>query len=515
MNAYRMEKGKLLTLVLVAACLIGVCFASFGTDVDAADGKVVEYTISESSKGDGAVISNGTESKEYTYVKPGIGFSTESTIVISDSEKLGANDTLKVTMTGGKIGELVLVYVVDKVDNTYDIEFTMSGGTITAGLYATCGDTISGYESSKSGAIGTWDDPSLSADSVTLNFNGGKVHGIQPNINLNRVQEYNVNVSGNAEIDMLKTSGSNGRVDDINVSITSGHVGYITAVRTETETISYDITGGQIDYFAIVADSEGGSYGVNQSNTAYITGNIDVSISDNVVVKQIILGSGAVDAPNKLWNSTSSTEVKPSAQSGTVTIDAPGHTIYVQQAFYDEAGKAYQLYTYIIGDTNIQTSNVDTSKFGENGVWMGVDMFDAKKTLVLRAGELFMPEGSQYSGDIVFGDGSSSLSMKNIKAGESGIRMSVGSVAISGDVFTNGDGSLTVRGGGAHRRSQSRGPADRPPRIQAHCSDGDRPLHCRGCDHNQRRIHRCSGIILGHNRQHIRKHQCVSRCDCR
>lgn len=435
------EKGrqtKLLAAVAILAMVVCVFAVVMPSDISAetddattTDSSVMSIAISESN-GEIVYTKNGE-----TYAPTMIG----DTMILAGTNELTNITKVTVNMTGGTVSTpLAIVGQNDQTNNTYngDIEFTMTGGTLAGGLYAAY------TNGSSSGLTGTWASPNQMADEVVINISGGDVTAaIQPVINYLKVNSYTINVSGTADINIIKTAGSNGRIDTEVVNISGGSVGYITAQRSAVGTLTYNITGGSIEYFTIGADTEGANNGTNGANmqTGYVYGNVVVNIASAADVSETIVGGGILDMPKKNANGNTITD----EMTGTVTINAPGKEIKLQNSFYDDDGKVKILYMY----PSITTATVQTTAgYSMSDYWNGENVFGNAETpsrnLNVVAGTLVLPEGGQYYGKISIG--TNTVDLSGITAGENGITFSQGSIVISGTIDTTNPVSIDVDG---------------------------------------------------------------------
>ena len=448
------RQAKLLAAVAVMAMVVTtLCVIGPIHEVDAADPDTVTFSIYEGDDGKTYLDITSTETGFTKVTKEYSGGP-----LIASSEADGK--IIVVNMTGGTLTKGLTVIGGDvSATSPATVQVTISGGSInglwSAYAYGSASPKtfVSQYsETEKTGVPGTFADPVAIAGDVKVTIGGNTTitKTCQPTFGHAGINSYSITINDNVKINCpFYTGGSNGTVGDVDVTINGGYIAYITAMRSKITSLDYDINGGTIDYLTIGADTEGGnndSRGYMQ--TAYVTGNVNVSISSDVrITNGIVLGGGILEMP-KLLATDSSSSVSDT-MNGKLTIDAPGRTINMGLYFTgigDNASKVAILYEYptSVIYKDLKTSGTENVMKYWNVDSNGITTIDSKKTIEIVNGAIEFNDGTVFNGTIQ--NGSNEAAFEGLTAGMDGVTISKGSIVISGTIGGSSAVSITATG---------------------------------------------------------------------
>ena len=279
----------------------------------------------------------------------------------------GGLTDIKIVMLSGKIGTLSMLNVdaYHPDSRVSSMSFVMNGGEVER-LQAV---------SVANGVVYHLPDSYFSAyyavDEIFMSISG-KVGEISPSSALIGIGSISIRVSDGATVDRLYPTGSNGRYDDVSVTMTGGHIGYMTNQRSVMSSLVYDLRKGEIDYLCLGADVEGGS-GYYSTNlwTSYVMRDVDIGIGEYMSIGRAILGAGITDVPRILSNG----QTPATVSARNVMIESYSE-IYVDRSFV-EGDKVLRFTSYSIGDKPSSGSPRSTyyvaykvhELYGEDGIW--------------------------------------------------------------------------------------------------------------------------------------------------
>ena len=274
---------------------------------------------------------------------------------------------MKVVMVSGRIGALSMINVdvYDPNTSVSSASFEMIGGEIERLQVVSVANNILSY------LPDSYFAPYYAVNDVSLNISG-EIQELVPTSSLVGISNISILISDGAMVDRFYLSGSNGRYDDVSVTITGGHIGYMSNQRSVMSSLEYDFRKGVIDYLCVGADVEGGTgfYSFNLW-TSYVIRDVSVSIGGYMSIGSAVMGAGITDVPSMLCNGQSPATVP----ARNVTIDSSSE-ISVDRTFV-EGGKVLRFNSYKIGDEPSASSPRSTyyylykvhEIYGEYGVW--------------------------------------------------------------------------------------------------------------------------------------------------
>ena len=389
---------------------------------DRSNGSVSTISIDCDLKGNKYIVLNGNNATIN-------GSSSNTTISIDSKNVFGGdlsgwgilgfvnntadNKTVTITQTGGQVGSIIGAMINQTVSDLkpVDVTINISGGKV-ASIYGAW--HVPGVNNNNLEA------PAYLVKELTINVDGGDVGAMQPTFSYGAVGEYDVNIL-NGIVGELRTGGSNGQIEKINVIIGNDNnsqpsVRYISNIRSIVGQLDLTIkSGSKVDYIAMSTDTEG-STTKNNANTSYIaitdfmknTMEISNELSDKAYVSltmdndvtsssngkpYIILGAGVAD------------NINGAPRSADITINAPGHDIIMTKFFVNSEGNPYLDYNVLMktgASYGTYTSGVYS---GDNKVWDDVSKYTISSNFNLEAGNLIIPGNFVKNSDTWCGAG--------------------------------------------------------------------------------------------------------------
>lgn len=332
-----------------------------------------DLIISESSGGSVLLtypVESGSDDKEWTTER--IPSGSDHTV----RGWSGGDGDLCVVMTGGTLGELILVGVdgedmeIKPID--IDVTFEMYGGRISELRLVAVDDAVD---------LGTdYENCINPVNSAVFDLSSGRVSEFMPTDDLVIVDTMRVAVGSGMTVDRLHITGENGKYGEVAMDLLGGSVGYMANIRSIIGSLDYNLEAGTLNYLCIGADTEA-STGASLAglSTSYVKGDVSVHIDDSVDIRQAIIGGGIFSPPSLLWNgdSVSGVGVK------NVIIDASGQQIDADSAFLTRNRQmAYHFDRFTMGSmpssarmgTSVSHGDSSVPVYGEGGVWAGTSV---------------------------------------------------------------------------------------------------------------------------------------------